>query len=42
MKDRGLQVGKLTKHCTNHKRVKANWSLGVLKVAVGIKPTATH
>lgn len=36
-------VGKLTKHGTNHKRVKANWSLGVSKVVVGIiKPTTTH
>ena len=28
LKDRS-QVGKLTKLCTNHKRVKANWSFGV-------------
>lgn len=34
----GSHVGKLTKHCTHHKkRVKENWSLGVQKVTVGIK-----
>ena len=33
----GSQVGTLTKHCTNHQRVKVNWSLGVLSEQEGKK-----
>lgn len=36
------KAGKLTKYSINHNRVEAKWSLAVQKVAVGVKPPATH